>query len=127
MTYKQSPANAKLSAFMQKMNNTEKSPVRQIDDEFTDTRSDSRKVLDNYNAAILNFKDNPSDENRRMVTDTGLKVREKGFSNELDDTGDLVGYKQLRTGKRQKSDVYSGPIQVDRESVHKRASKEEIF
>jgi len=29
MAYKHSPANAKLSAFMQKMNETEKSPVRQ--------------------------------------------------------------------------------------------------
>ena len=126
MAYKHSPANAKMSAFMNKINNTAKSPARQNNDEFTDTRSDSRKVLDNYNVAVVNFKKDPSDENRRMVTTTGLKVRQKGFSNELDDTGDLVGYKQLRTGKRQKSDVYSGPIKVDRESVHKRANIEEI-
>ena len=126
MAYKHSPANAKMSAFMNKMNNTAKSPARQNNDEFTDTRSDSRKVLDNYNAAVMNFKNNPSDENRSMVTNLGIKVREKGFSNELDDTGDLVAYKQLRTGKRQKSDVYSGPTQVDRESVHKRANIEEV-
>ena len=31
MGYKHSPANAKLSAFMQKMNNTAKSPARQFD------------------------------------------------------------------------------------------------
>ena len=126
MGYKHSPANAKMSAFMNKMNSTGKSPARQNDDEFTDTRSDSRKVLDKYNVAIVNFKNDPSDENRRMVTDTGVEVRKKGFSNELDDTGDLAGYKQLASGKRQKSDVYSGPIKVDRESVTQRANIEEV-
>ena len=30
MGYKHSPANAKMSAFMQKMNNTEKSPAKQV-------------------------------------------------------------------------------------------------
>ena len=33
MGYKHSPANAKMNAFMQKMNNTEKSPAKQVDDE----------------------------------------------------------------------------------------------
>ena len=34
MGYKHSPANAKLSAFMQKVNNTRKSPTRQNKSEY---------------------------------------------------------------------------------------------
>ena len=51
MGYKHSPANAKMSAFMNKMNNTEKSPARQSkgfsEGDEEDTRSDNRKLIMN--------------------------------------------------------------------------------
>ena len=43
MGYKHSPANAKMNAFMQKMNNTEKSPAKQVGDEKGISKKDYKR------------------------------------------------------------------------------------
>ena len=71
MAYKHSPANAKMSAFMNKMNNTEKSPARQnnkggmktidygndfsITVEKDDPRSDKRVLAQTHDVALEKF------------------------------------------------------------------------
>jgi hypothetical protein len=117
MAYKHSPANAKMSAFMNKMNNTAKSPARQSEEE--DTRSDDRKLIDSYNAASILYR--KTGEGKDTHSALAGEMRAKGFNTGFDDTDDPVAYKQLRTGKRERfSGAYSGPTTVDRESVQKR-------
>lgn len=117
MGYKHSPANAKMSAFMNKINNTEKSPARQSDE---DTRSDDRKLIDSYNAANVLYK--KTGEEKGTVTDLARQMRQKGFNTGFDKSGNtLKAYDQLKKGTRERfSGAYAGPTSVDRETVMKR-------
>ena len=56
MGYKHSPANAKLSAFMQKMNNTAKSPARQFD-----SKTQAKESLTSQSKEKTTEKFNPAD------------------------------------------------------------------
>ena len=120
MAYKHSPANAKMSAFMNKMNNTEKSPARQNEEE--DTRSDNRKLIDSYNAATILYQ--KTGEGKDTHTDLAHKMRQKGFNTGFDKSGNtLKAYDQLKKGTRERfSGAYSGPTSVDRETVMKRVN-----
>ena len=124
MAYKHSPANAKMSAFMNKMNNTEKSPARQSEGfsegDKEDTRSDNRKLVDAYNAATVLYK--KTGEGKDTHTDLARQMRQKGFNTGFDKSGNtLKAYDQLKKGTRERfSGAYSGPTSVDRETVMKR-------
>ena len=117
MAYKHSPANAKMSAFMNKMNNTGKSPATQNDE---DTRSDDRKLIDSYNAATILFQ--KTGEGKDRHTDLAVQMRQKGFNTGFKKGGNtLKAYEQLKKGTRERfSGAYSGPTKVDKETVMKR-------
>ena len=103
MAYKHSPANAKMSAFMNKMNNTEKSPARQnnkggmktidygndfsITVEKDDPRSDNRILVDSYNVGVEQYQqgkrkgdENLLNQGKKMMNSTGHLLRAKGLS-----------------------------------------------
>ena len=117
MGYKHSPANAKMSAFMNKMHNTTKSPVRQNDkggmktidygNDFTitvekdDPRSDKRVLANTHDAAqekYLQGKRSGDEammkEARRTMSKTGQTLHAMGLSTDMG-----VANKQLNTGK----------------------------
>jgi hypothetical protein len=116
MGYKHSPANAKMSAFMNKMHNTTKSPVRQNDKggmktidygndfsisvEKDDPRSDNRILVDKYNVGVEQYKQGEKSGNKQLMNEgnaliksIGHLLRAKGLST---DPGEAT--KQLNRG-----------------------------
>tara|TARA_R110002012_G_scaffold147666_1_gene306222 strand:+ start:233 stop:649 length:417 start_codon:yes stop_codon:yes gene_type:complete len=117
MGYKHSPSNAKMSAFMNKMNNTEKSPARQNDKggmktidygndfsisvEKDDPRSDKRVLAQTHDAAqekYLQAKESGDEammnEASNTMRNTGQTLHRMGLSTDMG-----VANKQLNTGK----------------------------
>jgi hypothetical protein len=117
MGYKHSPANAKMSAFMNKMHNTTKSPVRQNDkggmktidygNDFTitvekdDPRSDKRVLANTHDAAQEKYLQGKRSGDEAMMKEasktmskTGQTLHAMGLSTDMG-----VANKQLNTGK----------------------------
>ncbi len=67
MGYKHSPANAKMSAFMQKMNNTEKSPAKQDMSEKDYKRDQEHEMNKDSQDAGKRYQENQQDKRFLML------------------------------------------------------------
>ena len=94
MAYKHSPSNAKMSAFMNKINNTDKSPSRQNDKggmktidygndfsisvEKDDPRSDKRVLAQTHDAAQEKFLQGKRSGDKAMMNEASNTMRKTG-------------------------------------------------